>query len=240
MKIQYTICIIIINLLFVNSCKPKNKTMPPANQATIVDFKNIKQIELKGDAKVVRGCLRLNGANSSAVGAAYYKSTMSEYFESEFTFKISELGNGGGDGFTFLLSKNIPELSIGEGIGYQGTKASLAVEFDTWQNTNLSDPNDNHISIHTNGQDANNADEKYSIAISDKITILSDGNSHIVKVVYKNNVIEVFLDGKSSVRALIDLNSKLGLNGPFYIGFTAATGGSYEIHDICSWTFKNF
>lgn len=212
---------------------------PPLNQATIINFNDIKQIELKGDAKVVNGCIRLTDANFNIVGAAYYKSTVSGNFESEFTFKISELKSGGADGFAFIVSKDIPALNGAEGIGYQGTKSSLAVEFDTWQNSNLGDPNDNHISIHTNGQDANSANESYSIGSNDKVVNLSDGKEHKVKVVYQNKAMEIFLDGSSIIKAPIDLINKLGLSGNFYIGFTAATGGASEIHDICSWTIKS-
>lgn len=45
------------------------------------------------------------------------------------------------------------------GLGYASLPASLAIEFDMWQDIGLLDPNDNHISIHAMGTMPNVANE---------------------------------------------------------------------------------
>ena len=74
---------------------------------------------------------------------------------------MDSLGNIGADGFTFVIQNSDSSLfggggssalgSTGGGLGYAGIPNSLAVEFDTWFNPVLGDPNGNHISVHTAG-----------------------------------------------------------------------------------------
>ena len=61
--------------------------------------------------------------------------------------------NGGGaDGIAFVLQPVSTSLgSTGGGIGYQSISPSFAVEFDTWLNSQYSDPWYNHAAIQKNG-----------------------------------------------------------------------------------------
>ena len=54
--------------------------------------------------------------------------------------------NGGADGIAFVLQPISTSLgSSGGGLGYEGISPSFSVEFDTWQNSQYSDPSYNHI-----------------------------------------------------------------------------------------------
>src|SRR5664279_964725 len=64
-----------------------------------------------------------------------------------------------GDGFAFVIQTASP-TALGSGFGgmsYAGIPNSLAVEFDTFQNTNLLDPNSNHVAVQSCGTGANAA-----------------------------------------------------------------------------------
>jgi len=118
-------------------------------------------------------------------------------------------------------------------MGYQGITNSLAIEFDTWHNTEFPDPNDNHISIQPNGS----ADHTYSLGCASNITNLSDGNVHTATIGYLNNALSIALDGTTVLSEPLNLADYVTLNnGQAWVGFTSATGGAWENHDILSWS----
>lgn len=203
----------------------------------------LSKIALQGNAQVIDNYIRLTEAKSFLSGQAFSNQPLSGDFETEFTFKISVSANGGGDGFAFLIAKNIPQLKPNaypgkEGkLGYQGVEASLAVEFDTSPDA-ASDENANHIAIHTNRTAPNGTGYEFRIAKNQNILPLQDGMFHTGKIRYKNKSLTVYLDGAQVLTAEVDLIEKLSLEGNFYIGFTSSTSGSFGNHDIASWTIK--
>jgi len=128
-------------------------------------------------------------------------------FECGFTFEISDQSRTcrkvktanfgvnqyeacrvhGGDGFAFVIHSHPNGTSTlgdgAEGLGYAGIANSLAVEFDTWTNSNYSDVWMDHISVHSNGREANSADERSQFGIQ-KDHPLADGKSHRIKIRY--------------------------------------------------------
>lgn len=64
---------------------------------------------------------------------------------------------------------------------YGGIANSLAVEFDTWTNSNFSDLWYDHISVHSLGVDPNAAAERAQLGI-DLAVEIGDGDMHSVKV----------------------------------------------------------
>lgn len=82
-------------------------------------------------------------------------------FTTYFKFQIHNAGIccTPGDGFAFVI-QTASSAALGGGfggIGYAGISNSLAVEFDTFQNLNLSDPNANHVAVQSCGTGANSA-----------------------------------------------------------------------------------
>lgn len=172
-------------------------------------------------------------------------------FDITFQFRIHATGNGGADGFAFIIQSVSGNYIGGSGgaIGYQGLPRSVAIEFDTWLNGpgDANDPDDNHISVHTGGMGANSVDESYSIGRIDATAMpfrLDDAVVHTVRVRYVPGTMEIYLDGSATPNLTVSVNfsnidgaggSILDADGRAWIGFTAATGWAWETHDIVSW-----
>ena len=106
-------------------------------------------------------------------------------FVTTFSFRIVNAGglSDGGDGLAFVIRGigTAPIGSGGGGIGYDGISNCLAVEFDTYLNSDKGDPNDNHLSIHRSCS----SDEAFSIgSTTSNIPNLRDGNIHTVLIEY--------------------------------------------------------
>jgi hypothetical protein len=151
-----------------------------------------------GDAGLNGGSLRLiqtpppGGAFTAA--AVWHNQTqrVTDGFTTTFTFRIvnPQGSNGGGDGFAFVLhSGGTSTIGFGSAqMGYAdpgGIPNSLALEFDTYYNSNFLDPNANHLSLHTNPLGPNNASEAFSIASATTgLPTFRDGIIHTVKIEY--------------------------------------------------------
>jgi lectin family protein len=173
-------------------------------------------------------------------------------FLARFTFQISnpggtvdQYGQRGADGFAFVL-QNVSPSALGDpgsGLGYNGISDSLAVEFDTWWNPELGDPNGNHISVHTGGPGPNSTLESDSLGWSTALPNLKDGAPHQVNVLYQPGLMLIFVDDfvLPVLELPVDLSQILRLNGgQAWVGFTAGTGAAFETHDILSVDFQGF
>eukprot|EP00741_Cyanophora_paradoxa_P012623 tig00020614_g12196.t1 len=96
----------------------------------------------------------------------------------------------GGDGFAFVIwaASNASQFAVGdtaEGLGYAGIPNSVAVEFDTWSNSELGDPYDNHVAVQTRGPLPNSANHTATLAAANAaVPDLNDGAEHRGRVVY--------------------------------------------------------
>ncbi len=84
----------------------------------------------------------------------------------------------------------IPALGLGgEGMGYEGIRDSLALEFDVATNHHLGDPSGNHISWQSRGPGRPNSPaHAASLSHSSAIPLLSDGLEHRVRVRYEREM----------------------------------------------------
>jgi hypothetical protein len=212
---------------------------------------NLPLLNLAGDAVLLEDRLRLTADQEGQTGAAWLpaKQSVQGGFETTFQWQISRSAQeAGADGFAFVV-QNASGLALGDGgdgIGYSGIANSLAVEFDTLQNPpeefegELGDPNDNHISVQSRGMLSNSADPSFSLGSTTTVPFLGDGNVHTAKVVYVPGTLTIFLDDLTSPVLIVrvDLGTTLSLdNGQAWVGFTAATGGRSQAHDILSFSF---
>jgi hypothetical protein len=258
-------------------------TPPPACQVLTVGSPNQPQV-------ITGGILQLNTANQNQHGAAWYylPQPISTGFTTAFQFQITgtnacfsctfpadgialviqndPAGTGAlgytGDGQNMSYGNN--DVSTASGPGNAITN-SLAVELDTFQNTNYSDPNGNHIAVQSCGPNnpstltPNSADHDYTCPDGNLAAIaleelpiglsLSDGNPHTITVNYLPpgtctsgcNNFSVYMDSTLILQATVNLSTQLSLtaNGSVYIGLTAATGGSVENNNILSWSFSS-
>ncbi|KAM3753191.1 hypothetical protein ACB098_03G074900 [Castanea mollissima] len=157
-------------------------------------------------------------------------------FVTHFSFIIQVINGTGtitnqknmlsGDGLSFFIApfeSNIPNNSAGGYLGLFSNEAALydtqnkivAVEFDTYKNSDFTDQSDNHVGIDVN-------------SIVSK-TYVSSSRS------FNHN--PVFSRYSSSLSYIVDLKAVL----PEWVrvGFSAATGDLVESHTILSWSFSS-
>ncbi len=187
-------------------------------------------------------------------------------FSTVFSFRISNGYNGrdadtsqpGADGFAFVIQNNKPNIVglAGGHIGYAPLKNSLAVEFDLFSNDknqieSLFDPNGNHIAVMSKGKEANSANHSSGSElgiVSSFMEIMSNSDLYYGKIDYnvEYHTIRVFISNSFGYFTYpilkvdnVDLEELLDLyqNEWAYVGFTAATGSSFQDHKILSWDF---
>lgn len=269
---------------FTSSNVCTNSATPPPACQVLTDGSPSQPTVVSG------GVLRLNTANENQHGAAWYylPQPLSTGFTTAFQFQISSTnacfscsfpadglalviqndpaGTGAlgytGNGQNMAYGNN--DVATASGPGNAITN-SLAIELDTFQNSDYSDPNGNHIAVQSCGPNnastltPNSADHNYACPDGNLAAIalqslpaglsLSDGNPHTITVNYLppgtcttgcNNLV-VYLDSTLILQTTLNLATQLNLtgNGSAYIGFTAATGGSVENNDILSWSFSS-
>lgn len=204
------------------------------------------------DAPLAGLALQLNAPVYGARGATWSRKRLdvTSGFATFFLFRVSEPSGEpgfipGADGFAFAVQDGAPD-AVGDGgcgIGYSGLPRSVAVEFDTFENTyycGFDDPNGNHVSVHASpdGGGPNSAHEAYSVGSTSALPDLADGQIHAAYVEYKDGTLRVFVDDLLTPRvtANVDLAARLGTpDGKAYVGFTAATASAWERHEILGW-----
>jgi hypothetical protein len=173
------------------------------------------------------------------------KCDMSVAFRALFQFQITPAGGQGADGMALVI-QNYSGTVIGPsggGLGYgrdpshlhPGIPDSLAVELDTFQNSENRDPNANHVSVHTRGLLQNSVNERYSLGSATAIPDLSSGHVHTVKVAYDPGTMTIYVDDLDDpvLTVAVDIVDVLKLSdGMAWIGLTAGTGGATENHDV--------
>jgi hypothetical protein len=227
------------------------------------------------------GSLQLTASTSNQVGSAWSVSpqTVVNGFSSSFTFQFTGSSNPPADGIAFVI-QNVatnPLQAIGftggngGAIGYgdddgnnnpnSGIPHSLAIEFDTYQNS--WDINANHVAVQTCGTGYNTSHHQQLCANEVNSTVgnvtplsisLTDGNIHTVTIQYNppgtpcNTAVPsdasnlcIYLDQTTTpvLAVTTDLgNIGLGTGGTAFVGFTGATGGDFETQNILSWSFS--
>eukprot|EP01113_Clastostelium_recurvatum_P004024 TRINITY_DN1178_c0_g1_i1.p1 TRINITY_DN1178_c0_g1~~TRINITY_DN1178_c0_g1_i1.p1 ORF type:complete len:1144 (+),score=354.68 TRINITY_DN1178_c0_g1_i1:38-3469(+) len=212
---------------------------------------------ITGD-KTVRLCYNIGNCK----GVMWYPIPVSvRGFRTSFTFMITNTSQNGTQGMSFVIQNDPNKLyasgPLNMGLGYGsfpaasgGIAQSIAIEFDTFMNPELADPNNNHIGVHTNGLGQNNAHESFTIGQpATSMRQFWDSTPHRITITYdpSQGTIKGLLDGYSDYSLnvqsdeLMDLVKLIGVNdtdGTAYIGFTAAggtTGG--EQFFIYDWTY---
>jgi glucose/arabinose dehydrogenase len=212
------------------------------------NFASTSGLTLNGNAARSGNALRLTPATAAQVGSAFYTTPISvnadTSFQTQFQFNLSG-GTSGADGFTFVL-QNDPDgaAAIAEGggnLGYgSGTNAitsSLAIEFDTFQNT--WDTGNNQISLLRDGAIT------APLATVTPTLDLNSGSAINAWVDYNGatNRLEVFLSSSTTKPATavltqtIDLAAVVGSRA--FVGFTGGTGGLNNAQDINQWQFSS-
>jgi hypothetical protein len=98
-------------------------------------------------------CFLLTPALTTQAGSVWSQNKIDLSFDFEIQATLNLGANdGGADGIAFVLQPLCTGLgSSGGGLGYQGINPSVAVEYDTWINSENNDPFQDHMSIQQNG-----------------------------------------------------------------------------------------
>ena len=228
-------------------------------------FSNTSGLSLVGNAGTAvtsdGTVLRVAPAATNQVGAAYSTVAVpfsaSPTFSSVFDFRITDAGGiNPADGFTFVGAGSPSGLgAIGEGLGYEGASTnSMAIEFDTFDNGGGDGNSSNHVGIDiggalteldlTNVYGNQNCDFGTSTSYL-RAGCLSNGDLWRATITYDGSDLFVTLNDPSegasftAINSLpINIGSILGSSQAFF-GFTSATGGGFENHDITFWQLSN-
>ncbi|XP_015932954.1 lectin alpha chain [Arachis duranensis] len=220
------------------------------------EFNNEKDLIFQGDASISKNnVLNLTKVDQNglplgtSVGRVLYSapihlfssSALASSFETTFTFRISSNNsNNVGDGLAFFIAApetTIPPGSNGRLLGlFSGpytTDKVVAVEFDTYPNRDIGDPDFTHIGIDINTLKSS-AVGKWSVQSGAIATayISYDSVSKILSVIssYPNAA-------PVTVTHAFDLDKTL----PEWVrvGFSASTGLFSQKNDILSWSFRS-
>jgi hypothetical protein len=207
-----------------------------------IDLTKPSATVLSGTATIGSGEIDLTLATRDAAGAAFlpspYLLTATTRFSVAFSFSCSSSSGQAGDGFA-LVWQNDPRGSAalgvaGGGLGYGGITPSVDVEFDVFGNSY--DPGGNEITITTDG------DYMTYTAHAPAPFTISDGATHYAWVDYDEatKTLSVYAGNTTArpaspvVTTTVDLSATLGNQA--YLGFTAGTGTTKEVHAIQSLT----
>ena len=230
---------------------PAGATPPEQTIAVAVpnfNADNVKAVNLNGNATLLASPdgIRLTPALGEKAGSAFWKSRMrlasDRSFSSYFVISTSAPGGNepkGADGIVFSLqTQSNLAGGTGGGLGYKGITPSIGVEFDTWQNDDVSDPNDNHVGLDVGGSVA-------SVATSTALPGQIQDNTWHVWVDYNGATqnLQVRMSATNNRPADPVLNTTRDLSGDIgqdvYVGFTAGTGGAWENHDVQTFYFAS-
>jgi hypothetical protein len=143
-----------------------------------------------------------------------------------------------------------------------GIKKATAIEFDTFYNDELFDPmigetfyfdefgerhtdyNALHISVQDSGSNSitnDHSKELFSKGASTDVPNFADGNFHDAMIQFGSGLLMVYVDDMEYPRLEITFSLSFGQNvdatGRSFLGFTAATGETYQNVDISNWRF---
>lgn len=174
--------------------KPACSIFYPASSSPITTGKEEVDLSigLYGSAKWSKGSAILTPDRQGCVGAMWAE-IPEEIFHSkslllEFDFKLigSRKEDELGEGFAFVIQGESEDALGGgdKGLGYDGIKNSVAVEFDNCHSGyEFRDPFNDHISIHTRGKDKNTFHHtRASIVCNSSVGLLCTGKRHHVAI----------------------------------------------------------
>ncbi|KAG1327440.1 Protein kinase domain [Cocos nucifera] len=177
------------------------------------------------------------------------RENISASFSTKFSFSITNPNpESYGDGLTFFMSPG--NGTLGSTGGYLGLFNSISainnvsiisIEFDTRLDAGFNDSSDNHVGFDINSPISVKAEDLSPHGIE-----LKSGNLITAWIDYHNDesMLKIWLGNSSDKPENPVMFMKYDLSKHFleymYVGFSAATEGSTEVHTIEGWSFQTF
>lgn len=200
------------------------------------------QFHLNGSAAVLNDtCWTLTTAQNFIAGSIWNvdKINLNNSFQVIMDLQFGCKDADGADGILFgfqPLSTSVGQA--GEGLGFQGVAPSLGIEFDTWQNGNLGDPVSDHIAISKNGDLNHGGPNNLAGPVQASATKanIEDCNWHKLRVDWDATAmtLEIWFDCELRLTYTGDIINEIFGGDPLvFWGFTASTGGSNNLQQVC-------
>ena len=208
---------------------------------TLFSSKLSAQFHFNGAAKPISArCFQLTDERLNIVGSLWdtTKISLLESFDVNLDLFFGCLDGNGADGIVFGFQPVSTSIGrAGQGIGFEGVQPSIGIEMDTYQNNNLNDPPFDHVAIVRNG-DMNHGSTN---TVAGPVSIGTSGNiedckQHNVRVKWDAAAtkLDVFIDCQLKVSYTNDIVNTIFNGDPnVFWGFTAATGGLLNRHEVC-------
>jgi len=225
---------VILFLLFLSSSLSAQTPLPIYSP----NFSSAGGWQINGNASIISSSyLRLTPNAGGQAGSAFWKQKISlpddMSFSTYFTSKM--IPGSRADGMTFCIQQASNTAgSAGGGLGYQNMPGkSIAIEYDTYNNGEL---NNNHIALDINGVLHGSTNVVASpVDLADGAMkynwIEYNGTTQVLQVRISNTNVR---PTAATLTVSINLATNFVGISDFYFGFTAATGGATEEHDVYS------
>lgn len=201
------------------------------------------QFFLNGTAITLNdSCYQLTSTNNWEVGSIWNGDlvNLEESFDVIVDVFLGCQDETGADGIVFALQPISTSIGVGGGdIGIGGVTPSLGVEIDTYLNENFADPIADHLTVVRDGNLNHNTPEVtlagpiQASSITDNI---EDCSYHAFRVTWdaQAQTLSVYFDCELRLTYTSDIVETIFGGDPLvYWGFTSATGGLNNVHEIC-------
>ncbi len=200
------------------------------------------QYQLNGVASVLdNNCIELTPEEGGEIGSVWFlpKINLEESFNLT-TNLFFGCNDDGADGITFVLHTDSTGLgSSGGFMGYGFLTPSVAIEFDTYKNTDYFDPTYDHVSIMAMGS-IDHGDVNLNLAgpvlANPDDENIEDCEYHEIRINWNaiGKKLQIFFDCGLRLTYTGDVVNNFFSGDPYvYFGFTAATGGKKNQQIIC-------
>ena len=185
-------------------------------------------------------CYTLTPAMLDVSGSVWNASKidLNNPFDFIFNVYLGCLDANGADGIVFMLQPISTSVgAAGGGLGFENVVPSVGITLDTWQNELNNDPWYDHISIQTNGNLNHGTDLAGPVQASVSNANIEDCQWHTLRIRWDpaTTALNAWFDGVLRVSSTADIINTVFNNDPMvYWGFSAATGGSYNLQQFCT------
>jgi hypothetical protein len=216
-------------------------TAQSAVLADYPDFADVSKLKLNGDAEQSGALLRLTTTDPGGeTGTAFTKKAVlnkKKSFKTEFVFNMHDTTTAPGDGMAFIVH-SASKSAVGDGgggLGFGSIGDSVAVEFDTFDNGGP-DEDANEVAILVNGKAGKSKD-----AAIPAFNLYGSQRYAWITYKAKSGKMKAWVSDSSTKPSSPLVTARVNLSSIFdapkgRAGFTAATGGNNEVHDVVSWT----